>query len=584
MGHPFGRYELLKRLAAGGMGEGHLARQVGKEGFEKLLVVKVLLPHLVEDEEFLKMFYDEARIAASLNHPNIAQLFDFGEIEGHHYTAMEYIHGEDIVKLWKAARGAGKPVPIAVSARIIAEAAAGLDYAHKAVDANNQPLKLVHRDVSPQNILVTFDGGVKVIDFGIAKAAGSLSHTATGVLKGKYAYMSPEQADGKPIDHRSDVFALGVVLYEMLTSLRLFKRENETQTLRAVTDCEVEPPSTVNPQIDPQLDAIMLKVLAKDREQRYQDAQEFRLALEEWMVHTRQAGSAAHLSAYMRDLFAERLAKERELGRTWLDDASTPSGKSKTGFPGRSSLSSISVAVQNPTTASRPGALQSQGEKSAAAPPPKKSPVPLIAGGIAAVALLAGGAFFALRPAEQAAPPVVVQTPPAQVAMLNLATRPEGAKVLLDGVEIGSTPLMGHSLQAGKRAELEVTLDGYKPVKRVLSGGGIENLDLALERIEPVKAPDVVLAVTEEVSLQLVSSPPGAQVLLDGNELGKTPLSYKHLKGDTALSFQFRLAGHKPVTRTVTPLESAEVKAVLSKVKKGGGSKEPDPLDIKMGR
>lgn len=573
MGQPFGRYELLKRLAAGGMGEVHLARQVGEEGFEKLLVVKVLLPHLVEDEEFVRMFKEEARIAATLNHPNIAQLFDHGEEEGHIYAAMEYVHGEDIVRVWKAARKAGKPVPLAIAARIAAEAAAGLDYAHKAVDASNRPLNLVHRDVSPQNILVTFDGGVKLIDFGIAKAVGSSTQTATGVLKGKYAYMSPEQAEGLPIDHRSDIFALGVVLYEMLTSLRLFKRDTETQTLRAVVTCEVDPPSTINPEIDPELDAILLKALSKNPDKRFQDAQAFRLALEEWMVRTRQAGSAAHLSAYMRDLYAERLAKEREQGRSWLEDGATPSG-SRLG--GRSSLS-MPLASRNATTASRPAAIAQQQTEAQAPAPQKKSTMPLLAGGVGLLVAAGITAAVLMRPEERQAPPLVVQ--PAQVAMLNLATRPEGAKVLLDGEEIGTTPLMGYALEPGKRVQLEVSLDGYQPVKRLLSGNGVENLDLALEKVAP--EPTETVAAAEQVTLQLVSTPPGAQVVLEGREIGRTPLEFQYARGEDALTFQFRLAGHRPVNRTVTPTESAEVKAVLPKVKKVN---VPEPLEIKTGR
>ena len=197
MGTPFGRYELLKRIAAGGMGEVYLARQAGLEGFEKLLVVKVLLPNLAEDREFTEMFLDEARIAARLDHPNIGQIYDMGEVDGSYYIAMEYIRGDDVVRLWKQARHQNKSIPPALAVRIAADAAAGLDYAHKAVGIDNEPLHLIHRDVSPQNILVTFDGGVKLIDFGVAKAAGRVSHTSAGTIKGKFAYMSPEQISGE---------------------------------------------------------------------------------------------------------------------------------------------------------------------------------------------------------------------------------------------------------------------------------------------------------------------------------------------------------------------------------------------------
>ena len=185
----FGKFQLLKKIASGGMGQVFLARAAGERGFEKLQVIKRILPHLVEDEEFMTMFFDEARITARLNHPNIAQIFDLGEAGGSSFIAMEYVPGDDIRRMEKYARAKGEHFPLGVVLRIIADAAAGLDYAHKARGPAGEPLGLVHRDVSPQNILVGFDGGVKLIDFGVAKAAGRLQHTATGILKGKYPYI-----------------------------------------------------------------------------------------------------------------------------------------------------------------------------------------------------------------------------------------------------------------------------------------------------------------------------------------------------------------------------------------------------------
>ncbi|MBI5478859.1 MAG: serine/threonine protein kinase, partial [Deltaproteobacteria bacterium] len=238
MGIPFGRYELLRKIAAGGMGQVLLARK-GAEGFEKLVVIKRILPHLVEDEEFFTMFMDEARITMRLDHPNIARINEFGVENGIHYIEMEYVAGEDVRRVDKRARAVGQTIPLGIILRIMADAAAGLDFAHKAKDARGLPLNLVHRDVSPQNVLVGFDGAVKLIDFGVAKAAGRAQHTATGILKGKFPYMSPEQADGLEMDGRSDVFALAIVMWELLTGKRLFKGENELMTQRLVKACQV---------------------------------------------------------------------------------------------------------------------------------------------------------------------------------------------------------------------------------------------------------------------------------------------------------------------------------------------------------
>lgn len=306
----FGRYELIKKIATGGMAEIFLARQAGIEGFEKLLVLKRILPHLAENEEFVEMFLHEARVAVRLNHPNIVQIYDLGEEGGSYFIAMEYIHGEDARRIWRTCEKAGMNLPIPLACRIAMDAAAGLAYAHKRCDSAGRPLNIIHRDISPQNLLVSFEGSVKVVDFGIAKAADQATQTRSGVLKGKYSYMSPEQASGLEIDQRTDQFALGIVLHELLTFQRLFKRSNEIQTLTAVADCQVPPPSSINSNVAPELDAIVMKALAKSPDDRFADLQEFQLAIEEWLVTTRQPSSNALLSTFLKSLYADRLAQE----------------------------------------------------------------------------------------------------------------------------------------------------------------------------------------------------------------------------------------------------------------------------------
>ena len=313
--HPtFGRYELLKRLAGGGMGEVFLARQRGLDGFQKLLVIKTLLPHLCEDEEFITMFKDEARVTAQLIHPNICQVFEFDQVGDTYYMAMEYLRGEDVRRMWKACEQKGTPLRVPLICRVIADGAAGLDFAHSLRNSAGEPYHIVHRDISPQNILVTFEGGVKIIDFGVAKAAGRAQHTRTGALKGKYSYMSPEQVAGHDIDGRSDIFALGIVLHELLTGRRLFKAESDVQTLARVREAHVPPPSRLNPQLPPGLDEIVLKALAKNPDDRYRTAQEFRLALEDWLIQGRMSASSAHLAEFLKVIYAERLDKEARLG------------------------------------------------------------------------------------------------------------------------------------------------------------------------------------------------------------------------------------------------------------------------------
>ncbi|HEX8819673.1 MAG TPA: serine/threonine-protein kinase [Archangium sp.] len=316
----YGNYQLIKRLAMGGMAQIYLARPRSPGGAEKL-VVKRILPHLAENADFIRMFLDEARIAARLNHPNIVQIHDLGAQDDSFFIAMEYIHGEDLRRVWKRADRAGTPIPVPLVCRVIIDACAGLDYAHKKTDAQGKPLGIVHRDISPQNILLTFDGRVKVVDFGIAKAADQATVTRSGVLKGKYSYMSPEQAAGQKVDCRSDIFALGVVLYELLTCIRLFKRPNDMATLQAVADCNILPPSQANPRVPKDLDALVMKALARGPDDRFAEAAQLQLALEDWLASHPLPSSTADVAAFMQTLYATRLAEEARLGDVLVEDS-----------------------------------------------------------------------------------------------------------------------------------------------------------------------------------------------------------------------------------------------------------------------
>jgi serine/threonine protein kinase len=310
----FGNFEILRRLAAGGMAEVLLAKQRSLGGFERLVCLKRILPHLSAQEDFLRMFQDEARIAANLVHPNIAQIYDIGEQEERYYIAMEYVRGEDVRRIYNQEVTRGQTIPRQMAALMVMGAAAGLDYAHRQTGLDGSPLGIVHRDISPQNIVVTYDGHAKIVDFGVAKAAGKLNQTRSGVLKGKYSYMSPEQASGDPVDGRTDIFALGITLYETTTGVRLFKRENELETLHAVIACNVTPPSQLVPRYDKDFEAIVLRALAYDADHRYQTAGELEQDLERYLLGHGYPTSASHLAAYMQDLFAEKLADEALFG------------------------------------------------------------------------------------------------------------------------------------------------------------------------------------------------------------------------------------------------------------------------------
>jgi serine/threonine protein kinase len=307
---PFGKYFLLERINVGGMAEVFKAKATGVEGFERLVAVKRILPSIAEDEEFITMFVDEAKIAVQLTHANIAQIFDLGRVEGSFFIALEYVHGKDLRAIFNRTRQRGELLPVPLSCYAIMKLCEGLDYAHNKVDSNNELLNLVHRDVSPQNILVSYEGEVKIIDFGIAKAAGKAGRTQAGILKGKFGYMSPEQVLGLDIDRRSDVFGVGICLYELLTGERLFVAESDFATLEKVRAVDVMPPSTYNRRIPEELEQIVMRALARDRDQRYQTAIQLHDELQSFMHTSGNMFSRKDLSGYMHRVFAEEIDKE----------------------------------------------------------------------------------------------------------------------------------------------------------------------------------------------------------------------------------------------------------------------------------
>src|SRR5436305_1229382 len=279
-GERFGQYTPLERLAAGGMAEVWKARMRGVEGIQKTVAITRILPHMNDNAEFVGMFIDEAKLAAQLTHPNIVHIYDLGKIGRDYYIAMEYVDGKDLRSLLNAARRKGMPVPLGLGLLIAARVASALDYAHRKRDFEDRELGLVHRDVSPQNVLLTSEGDVKLCDFGIAKAVSKVGQTQMGALKGKLQYMSPEQAWGRPVDARSDLFSLGAVLFEMVTGERLFTGESEISVLELVRQGRTRAPRQVDPAIPREVDEIVARALAVDPKDRFQSAGEMKQRLE----------------------------------------------------------------------------------------------------------------------------------------------------------------------------------------------------------------------------------------------------------------------------------------------------------------
>jgi serine/threonine-protein kinase len=294
-GTRFGKYTLLNRIAVGGMAEIFLSRQEGLEGFEKTICIKRIRPHLSSQANFVRMFLNEAKLAAQLNHPNIVQIYG------------------DMSRIVPKAEKANIPFPMIYALRIASSVCEGLYYAHTKADAYGNSLNVVHRDVTPENVLVSWDGTVKIVDFGIAKANTQIEQTRAGEIKGKLSYMSPEQAMGKQLDARSDIFSLGAVVYEWVTGYKLFTGENEMAILKSIIDGKIYPPSYFKEDVPEAVEKILMKALAKDREKRYQSAWEMQFDIDTYLAGSEFTPSNIHLSNFLKQIFDDEIEREKEL-------------------------------------------------------------------------------------------------------------------------------------------------------------------------------------------------------------------------------------------------------------------------------
>jgi serine/threonine-protein kinase len=415
----YGQYVLVRKLAEGGMAEIFLAKRLGADGFERNVVIKRMLSSLSGIPEFVEMFRDEARLAAKLSHPNIVQIQDLGFTDGCYYICMEYLPGEDFSTTVRTASFRGEYVPVPLVMRVLADAARGLHYAHDFSDESGRRLNIVHRDISPSNLYVTYEGQVKVLDFGISKYESRQAQTRTGVVKGKYIYMAPEQARGAQVDRRADIFALGVSLYEALTHVRPFARDNDLAVLSALLDGDFQPPRELRPDLSPELEMVVLRAMAYDPDERYATAAEFADDLEHLLSREPQRPTGSVLAEYLRSSFGE----ERYAEKTRIPTITT---LKESGF---------SVPVTIPGAALMPSgsmpSVSSEARTGVVPPPPGTNGA--MAGGsrwrgiavgvVAGCLLLAGGAFVvgrkmappAPQPVVQAAPPPAPVSPPAPV-------------------------------------------------------------------------------------------------------------------------------------------------------------------------
>ncbi len=483
MAQTLGKYTLVRKLATGGMAEVFLARSDGPMGFQKKLVVKRILPHFGEDQNFINMFLSEARLAAELNHPNVVQIFDFGQTDGLYYIAMEFIDGPNLRALNKAARETVGPISLPLCARIISLAAEGLGYAHDLKNQQGQVMNLVHRDISPDNVLVSRTGGVKVVDFGIAKASTQPHLTKSGVIKGKLAYMPPEQLAREPLDRRADIFALGVVLYELVCGAMPFDSTSEVSIIQAIMGSEpLIRASNKRTDLPPALDAIISKCLEKKVANRYATCRELQHDLERFIASTGEVVSVADVARLVEHLFPEdhEATLQNVLPPGALEVDRT--------FPSMGSQERSAPPV--PTHASSGSGMSATSLRKV--DDPKKSQAPLFVGIGLAVVAVGLGAFFALKPPPTPIEPVKPVVTPTITPVPTVAVIDAG----VPEIDAGAVVIAAVELDAGALPVPVAEVDaGMKNVPAVVRMGRIDF------RIRPV-----------------------GRVFLDGKLIGETPL------------------------------------------------------------
>lgn len=543
----FGKYLLLERLAVGGMAEIFRAKTYGVDGFEKELVIKRILPHCSADKDFIDMLVDEAKLSVLLSHANIVQVYDLSKVGDDYYIAMELIHGVNLRDVMYSCREAGVPIPTEIAVYIASEICKGLDYAHRKTGPDNQPLGIVHRDVSPQNILLSYEGEVKIVDFGIAKAAMNISHTLAGILKGKIAYMSPEQAMGKKVDNRTDIFSSGILLYEMLTGQKLFTGESQFEVLKKIRTTRLGLASLPD-SIPEALKPIVLKALAYESDERYQHAGDFQVDLTKYLYSNHIDFAPRKLSVFIRELFADKIrseqtkkAHERDPDRLTstlnIQEGARQVSLVKGDEPG--SISEITARTGAgeerfvdtmvtpltgaPAARTPPPRRAAPREESITARRPKKSHflrnaaalLMLIAAGYAAYRFLPSHRPGAEKPEE---PPAAAQQ--AAAGSISVTSLPPGARILVDGADTGRlTPSILEGLNAGQVYAVRLEKEEFAPAEtqvRVL-GGAQTPLSLTL----PAAAG----------TLEIESAPPGALIAVDGRPTGLTaPATIPNLK------------------------------------------------------
>jgi serine/threonine protein kinase len=484
-----GKYRLFASLGRGGMADVLLGVARGPMGFNKLIVVKRLRSNLADDPTIVSMFLDEARIAARLNHPNVIHTYEVGEQNGAYFIAMEYLDGQPLHVIARTIREKGDVVQPAMWARVVASALNGLHHAHELCDYDGTPMRVVHRDVSPHNIFVTYDGRVKIVDFGIAKAVLNTSQSETGVLKGKIAYMAPEQAMGAPVDRRADIFAAGLILWELLTGARLISGDAAV-ALNKLLNMEIFPPSSVKSDVPPELDAIVSRALERAPEKRFQTALEMRQALEGYIRSTGTFVAEDEVGALVSALFAdrrERVKKQIQVHMaSHVEKVAVGTGTLSGSVPSLSLITEPTTrsGLEEDSARSMNGSVQTTETRQA----PRSSKVWIMGAVFVGLVLAAGAALIVTRPpatrAAATAPPLPTPIPVVEIRMVHFVVRaaPEGSVLFLDDAPLPSNPYSAKLPVDSLDHRIRASAPGFvQETKFVRFDGGDLSLDFSLK-------------------------------------------------------------------------------------------------------
>ncbi|TXD38580.1 protein kinase [Lujinxingia vulgaris] len=553
----FGPYTLHQLVARGGMAEIYRATMPGIGGFEKTVAIKKILPHLAENDEFITMLIDEANIIVSINHFNIAQVYDLGCIDDTYYIAMEYIHGVDLAHIIKGMARRGQTVPVPHAVYIGSSICAGLHVAHSKTDEQGNPLKIVHRDVSPHNVLLSYAGDVKIIDFGVAKAAVKESHTQHGVIKGKLLYMAPEQANTSDIDGRADLFAAGIIIYKMLTNRLPFEGDNEFQIYNNIMSKEITPPRILNPQVPEVVDQVVMKLLERDPDKRYQDGYSAKQDLDRALHQVAPGYTVNRLSRFIDENFSPGAEEARPASGPGMIAPHTPAGVSLNTGQHASADPSVAAGAEDERDTVDVGAPAFHAQMAAHQAQAGFSQ-PMRATTSAADTGEFPAAGGPAAPAQAAPAKAGKKIPPAAIAaaVMSLVVVILLVLVVMNGGQESQAP---------------------DPRSAIPADAIVRADDSAATENTPETSPEAV-APEAIATLRMTTIPEGARVFQDGELIGITPITLELPVSDETSLYELKLEGYEEVGFRYAPREDNDVDLELTALSDAGDEASSDEV------